>query len=236
MSSVHSPRAWPPWSAPGIHGVVNKEQLSARSHAGSTMWTAPAGQGVPGTLEKLFEFGFPFIFNKCARENQILQVLMHRPDLCTHMQSQTGTLHVLSPCPLHLCTTSPLPSSAAAWCWVANQCFEQKVGIQESCRQTSLKCFLIFLCPVWPLYSLIINGSENLQVSAAGLLSCGAGVYFGVSSWLRNAFGNWWSWILIPTSRPSCIWMSSAPGECKLAGAGSALPCVQYQLRSNGRN
>lgn len=68
-----------------MHGVLNKEQLSAWSRAGSTVWMAPAGQGVPGALEKLFGFSFPSIFYTCACENQILQVLMHRPDLCTHM-------------------------------------------------------------------------------------------------------------------------------------------------------
>lgn len=120
------------------------------------------------------------------------------------------------------CIPSPLIRSC--WCWLANQCFEPKVGIQESCSQTSLKCFLLFLCPVWQLYNLIINGCENLGVSAAGPLSCGAGVYFGVSSWLGSAFGNWWSWTLIHTSRPSCIWMSWAPGDCKLARAGSSTP------------
>lgn len=127
-------------------------------------------------------------------------------------------------CPLCLSTPSPLPSSTAAWCWLANQCFEPKVGIQEPCSQTSLKCFLEFLCPVWQLYGLIINGSENHWVSVAGPLSCGAGVNFRVSSWLRSAFGNWWSWTLIPTSRSSCIWMFWAPGALKLAQAGRTPP------------
>lgn len=126
--------------------------------------------------------------------------------------SMSSPPHPLSP---------PSQLLGAEW---QNQCFEPKVGIQASCRQTSLKCFLVFLCPVWQLYSLIISGSENPQVSAAGPPSCGAGVCVDVSSCLRSALGNCWSWTLIPTSRPSCMWMSWAQGECKLAHAGSSPP------------
>lgn len=112
---------------------------------------------------------FPCIFNKCAVKPKSCRC-SHIGLTCAPTWSPRLGLSVSSCHVLCLSSSSPLPSSPAAWCWLANQCFEPKLGIQESCSQISLKCFLVFLCPLWQLYNLIINGSENLRLSAAGPL------------------------------------------------------------------